>query len=114
MVSRAEEYLWSSYGERILDLDWGMLDKDPCYIGLANTSSERKLRYKAYVEDGVSVSEKKFLEESVNRNQLTGNQCFIDEIERRIGAGIERGEGETCEHGKIDASLLLLFLIPGT
>jgi len=67
-----------------------MLDKDACYIGLADTSSERKLRYKAYVEAGVSVPEKQFLDESVNRNQLTGNQRFIDEIEKRVGARIER------------------------
>ncbi len=90
MVSSAEAYLWSSYRERILGLGQERLDKDACYIGLADTSSERKLRYKVYVEEGISISEKQFLDESVNRNQLTGNQRFIDEIEKRLGARIER------------------------
>ena len=101
MVSSAGEYPWSSYQERILDLGRGMLDMDACYIGLADTNSERKVRYKAYVEEGVSVSEKRFLDESVNRNQLTGNQRFIDEIERRLGARIERrGRGRPVSSEK--------------
>ncbi|MCP5409662.1 MAG: transposase [Chromatiaceae bacterium] len=101
MVTSAEAYLWSSYRERVLDLAWGMLDRDACYIGLADTNSERRLRYRAYLEAGTPLSEKQFLDESVNRNQLTGNQCFIDEIERRVGARIERrGRGRPAEPEK--------------
>ncbi|MCP3665320.1 MAG: hypothetical protein GY696_22950 [Gammaproteobacteria bacterium] len=40
------------------------------------------------------MTEKSFIDESVNRNQLTGNNRFIDEIERRIGIKVEkRGRG---------------------
>jgi hypothetical protein len=31
---------------------------------------------------------KQFIDESVNRNQLTGNRLFVDEIEQRIGLRI--------------------------
>ncbi len=101
MVNHASEYPWSSYKERIVSDSPTMLDRDACYIALGNTSQERKLRYKAFIERGTSMTEKNFLDTSVNRNQLTGNQRFIDEIEARVGARIERrGRGRPKNEDK--------------
>ena len=90
MVASAEEYPWSSYQERVLSKGQAMLDKDICYAGLGSTSRERKSRYRVFIEEGIPVTEKRFIDESVNRNQLTGNHRFVDEIERRIGVRVER------------------------
>lgn len=47
------------------------------------------------------MTEKRFIDESVNRNQLTGNQKFVDEIERRIGIRVERrGRGRPSNEEK--------------
>lgn len=90
MVHRAEDYRWSSYRERIFGEGKAMLDEDACYKGLGSTVEKRKDAYKAFLEGDISPLEKQFIEESVNRNQLTGNQRFVDEIEERIGMRIER------------------------
>jgi putative transposase len=36
------------------------------------------------------MTEKQFIDESINRNQLTGNRLFVDENEQRIGLRVER------------------------
>ena len=71
-----------------------MLDNAPAYMGLAENTRYRRVRYEEFVRQGVSARESLFLGESVMRNQLTGNQRFIDEIEQRIGIRVEqRGRG---------------------
>jgi putative transposase len=90
MVAGVGEYAWSSYRERVLGKGQAMLDIDPIYNSLASTDQERRRRYRAFLEEGVSMEEKQFIDESVNRNQLTGNHLFVDEIEQRIGLRVER------------------------
>jgi putative transposase len=90
MVAGVGEYAWSSYRERVLGKGQAMLDMDPVYTDLASTDQERRRRYLAFLKEGVSMSEKQFIDESVNRNQLTGNRRFVDEIEQRIGLRVER------------------------
>ncbi|MES9900802.1 MAG: hypothetical protein ABW148_17530 [Sedimenticola sp.] len=91
----AEEYPWSSYPERISGSKISMLDKDSCYTGLADTDRERMRCYRIFVDEGMNLTEKKFIDNSVNRNQLTGNSRFVDEIERKIGFRVERrGRGK--------------------
>ncbi len=47
------------------------------------------------MDDDISESEKKLIRNAVGRNQLTGNNRFIDEIEMRTGMRVEqRGRGE--------------------
>jgi putative transposase len=99
IVANAEEYPWSSYQERVLNNGSTMLDKDPVYTGLACTDQVRQHRYRAFMEEGMSMTEKRFIDESVNRNQLTGSNRFIDEIERRIGVRVER-RGRPNSEGK--------------
>jgi putative transposase len=101
MVAKAEDYPWSSYQHRLSKEGETMLDKDLVYTGLANTEPERQQRYRAFVEEGLSMEEKRFIDDSVNRNQLTGGDWFIDEIEQRIGLRVERrGRGRPGNEGK--------------
>lgn len=90
MVVSAADYPWSSYQERILGKSHKLLDDDDHYLELGTTVEERKHRYAEFLVSGVSASEQQFIQESVRRNQLTGNHRFVDEIERRTGLRVER------------------------
>lgn len=89
-MPQVEDYGWSSYRERMLGSTNNMLDEDACYLGLGSSALERNARYRAFVKARISKAEQKFIADSVNRNQLTGNNRFIDEIEQRVGIRIER------------------------
>ena len=94
MVSHAKDYPWSSYIVRFTVKDKSLLDEHIILEGLGNTQEDRQLRYQQFVDEGITSKEKTMIEESVNRNQLTGNGRFVDEIERRIGIRVEkRGRG---------------------
>jgi len=58
-----------------------MLNIDPEFTDLASADQERRRRYRAFLKEGVSMSEKQDIDESVNRNQLTRNLLFVDEME---------------------------------
>lgn len=89
MVQGPRQYDWSSYRERVKVVDRQMLDLDDRYLGLAATEDERIKRYKQYVRNGTGDSELELLRRSLKRNQLTGGQKFIDEIEERVGIRVE-------------------------
>ena len=98
MVMLPEKYLWSSYLERAGLSDRGLITLDESYLTLSDTNDKRLVRYKEYLAHKVSDSEYQLLRESVRRNQLTGNNCFIDEIESRIGFRVEtRGRGRPAK-----------------
>ena len=88
MVAKPEHYRWSSYRARIgLDnCEW--LDPDPCFLALAGTDEERQQHYREFVERGIHERELQFIRGAVERNQLTGSEAFILEIEQRTGERI--------------------------
>jgi len=103
MVSGPRQYRWSSYRERIGMANRGLLDKDNSYLGLADTEAERVERYQAYLKQGSSDKEIAMLRTACARNQLTGNERFVDEIEQRMGLRVEhrgRGRPRTAEPKK--------------
>lgn len=67
------------------------LDFDECYLGL----SDRQLAYNRFVEEGVFEEEHSFIQQVLERNQLTGDVAFIDEVEKKLGVRIER-----CKQGR--------------
>lgn len=88
------EYRWSSYRHKagIEKIEW--LDKDPCYIGLGNTSKECERRYIESVNNSIPTSEWDIIRQAVQRGQLTGSSRFIEEVEDKIGKRIEfRSQG---------------------
>ena len=53
MVTQPEEYEWSSYRAKIGLETFGILDLDPCYLGLESPEET----YRAFVEAGISPDE---------------------------------------------------------
>lgn len=94
MVSGPRQYKWTSYSERVGLSPSNMLDFDVCYQNLANDKEKRIDRYKTYLKEGATDTELELLRNAWSRNQLTGNQRFVHEIEQRIGCRIiYRGRG---------------------
>jgi putative transposase len=103
LVARTDDYPWSSYQERINGNEKEMLDDDVCYQSLANTNEARRLKYKIFLDNGISESERKLIKNAVGRNQITGNRRFVDEIEMRIGLPIEQpGRGRPSNEIKLN------------
>lgn len=97
LVERPEDYRWSSYRAKVGLSDCPWLDLDPCFLALASTSKQRQRRYRDFVERGVPQEQLEFLRAAIQRNQLTGSDTFILEIEQRIGARVlHRAPGRPC------------------
>ncbi|MCY1279428.1 Transposase IS200 like protein [compost metagenome] len=95
VVDDAAGYPWSSYALRMGKVqgpNW--LDTDPCYETLGATDDERRHQYAAFVKQAVPAGELELIREAIQRNQLTGNRRFVDEVERIVGVRVERrGQG---------------------
>jgi putative transposase len=101
MVKMPEDYRWSSYCARMKGVDNQLLDIDSCYGSLGLSEDSRRKSYSDFVRQGISESEKHFLDLAFQRNQLTGNSQFVDEVEQRVGIRIEtRGRGRPSKLGK--------------
>ena len=95
MVAGPRQYRWSSYRERMGLAGRDLLDRDACYLALADGEVQRRERYQSYMRQGASDQEIALLRSAWARNQLTGNRHFIDEVEQRIGQRVEwRGRGK--------------------
>ena len=94
IVATPEEYAWSSFRRKVTATGTGWLDEDPCFRALGNRHSERARCYAAYLRSVVSAEEETLIRRAVRRNQLTGDERFINEIAARVGRRIElRGQG---------------------
>jgi hypothetical protein len=58
---------------------------NPCYLGMK--APEQGCRKS--VEEGTPEAEQAFISERVQRNALTENLSFVDEVEERIGFRLE-------------------------
>lgn len=100
MVRSPDNYLWSSYRQRVgIDADdW--IDYDPCYLGLAVTETERRLQYNRFIFDGIPDNELCLIRQALQRGQLTGNDKFIEEVENIMGRRVEfRAQGRPGKGG---------------
>lgn len=88
MVSKPEEYYWSSYRVRIGLDQSNWLDDDACIIRMAATLDECRDQYRKYVAQGVNEYELKLIRNALHRNQLTGSELFAVEVEERTGRRI--------------------------
>lgn len=84
MVTSPGEYLWSSYSAHYCGAT------DDVYVDNFKLNTIKGSDYEAYICASEDHGETSFLRESVNRNQLTGNIRFIDEIEQITGRRYER------------------------
>ena len=90
MVSRPEDYQWSSYASRVGRSDqFTWLDTDPCFEGLGDTPQVRASRYAEFVRSAIPPGEWEMIRSALQRGQLTGNERFVDEVAAIIGRRIE-------------------------
>ncbi len=89
MVAALKDYPWSSYPERVGHRKRQLLDFDDCYQGLGENHEQRIHHYQEYLGESAKKNEIALICEGLQRNQLTGNPRFVDEIESRIGMRIE-------------------------
>mgnify|MGYP003387560800 CR=1 FL=1 len=90
MVKTVAEYPWSSYCERAGLKERKLLDFDASYRALGSTDKDRLTQYRHYLTECEDSSETKLIRDSLQRNQLTGDTRFVDEVDRRLGMRIER------------------------
>ncbi len=94
MVAGLRQYRWSSYRERMGLGNKHRLDLDPTFLSLAENKDACRVRYKEYIKMGITGKEIKLLRAALQRNRLTGNDRFFEEVTIRIGRRAEsRGRG---------------------
>lgn len=89
MVRTPNQYRWSSFPSKLINKDNGWLDEHECYTALGTSVGERRARYIAFVEQGLSAKELSLFRTALQRGQLSGDNRFIDEVEQIIGRRIE-------------------------
>ena len=89
MVNSPEDYLWSSYRMKVGLDQFSWIDEDPCYLSLGQAPQQRCERYRFFVRSAIPEGEWELIRQAVHRGQLTGNNRFIDEVERITGRRIE-------------------------
>ena len=85
MVVDPSDYEWSSFRSKTGAIDDPNLDFDECYLWFRNPKSD----YEKFVSDGIDSGECEFIQKRISRNQLTGGNRFMDEVERRSGVRVE-------------------------
>ena len=94
IAGAVDDYPWSSFPERAETPGNGMLDTNPCYESLGLTPELRLETYRSYLSASIRADELETIRRGLQRNQLTGNPGFVNEIEARVGVRIEqRGRG---------------------
>lgn len=100
IVSRAENYPWSSYRLRVVEpAENNWLDIDPCFEALGSTELVRRERYTNFVEQVAPIGELDLIRSALQRGQLTGASRFVEEIEHITGLRITgRGQGRPTKN----------------
>ena len=100
MVAGPRQYRWSSYRERMGLVSRKDLDLDLTYLSLGESEDVCREHYKKYVKIGISDKEVKMLREALQRNRLTGNERFAEDVYKRLGFRVEnRGRGRPVVDG---------------
>jgi putative transposase len=89
MVDDPDNYPWSSYCSRPASSAPGLLDEHPTYRALGRRPAERLQQYRQFVQAGIPDDELRLIRQSLQRSQLTGDDRFVDTVERLTGRRIE-------------------------
>ena len=85
MVTKPENYRWSSYRENAGLSSSGVVDRH-AFTQLCGFSFED---YRNYVAQTAPSSEAKFISQRLESNRLTGGDRFVKEVESRTGIRLE-------------------------
>lgn len=89
IVAHPRDYRWSSYrfhGEGTKD---GLLDVDPCYLGLGDSDLQREQSYRQFIEAGNPEHELAMIRTSVQRGGVTAGQSYIQGLSLRLSRQLE-------------------------
>ena len=94
LCANPADYPWSSCRSKIGVKEFSWLDFDPLYLDLSVDASQRRSRYREFLDTAASGQELEMIRLAVQRGQLTGGGRFVDEIEKKLNRRIElRGQG---------------------
>lgn len=102
MVARPEEHIWSSYRARVGLGSCSWLDPVPGLESIKRDEETMAESYAQYVRSAIPDGEWDLIQTAASRNQLTGDERFVEQITRITGRRIEhRGRGRpTGKTGK--------------
>ena len=89
IVSKPEEYQWSSYNIKIGMKNNYLLDSDIWCETLGKNNKEREEKYKELFDEIMTESKLKEIRESIIKNKIYGSDGFKKEIEGKFGCKIE-------------------------
>jgi putative transposase len=100
LVAEPENYPWSSCRHRFGETGYSWLDYDPCYLALGDNDTERRARYRKFLQTAIPDGEWNLIREAVQRGQLTGTDRFTEEVAAITGRRVERrGQGRPMMSG---------------
>jgi putative transposase len=89
LVAHPGEYCWSSFRQKTSHLAGRWITLDDCYNALGNNANARMQNYAKFVVEGIpSRGEVDLIRRALKSGQLTGNDRFIDEVEKMTGKRI--------------------------
>lgn len=102
IVAEPSDYPWSSYAGRIRTGVYEWLDGLPSVHTGSTDHTEHTSRYESYIKSSIPDGEWEFIQTAVNRNQLTGGNRFVEEVDRIVGRRIEyRGQGRPAKADRL-------------
>jgi putative transposase len=84
LVTKAQDYPWSSYRAHVGTASCEWLDADPVNAETGDAEKQRA-RYREFVREGDSELELKFIRESLQRGHVTSSEAFAKALSNEIG-----------------------------
>lgn len=102
MVSRPDDYSWSSYGSNALGDESPWIEPHAEYLGLGSSALERRNQYKALFDVDVDA---RGIRDATNGNHALGSESFRDALGKRLGRRVAPGRpGRPAEGGEADTA----------
>lgn len=92
MVTKPEEYRWSSYSANALGSTDPLITHHPVYIDLASDDQQRMFHYRELYRIPLSDQDIHDIRKAVETNLILGNSKFKEDIERKLGRKVGKGE----------------------
>ena len=102
MVSRPDEYSWSSYGFNALGDESSWIEPHAEYLRLGSSAMERRGQYRALFDLDVDA---RGIRDATNGNHALGSKSFLDALGKRLGRRVAPGRpGRPAQAGETHAA----------
>lgn len=85
IINDVSSYPWSSYKAKVGLEPAGFVDFDPVYLSLGKDMKERQERYRQWINEPITNSEKELICKSINKGWALGDAEFKERIENLTG-----------------------------